>query len=848
MRITHFSTSDFRGAAARGALALHHQLLERGISSRFFAKECLLKETEQVPSSKPNLFWETIQKICFDENLSHELASSFTLGYPGSGQMCGEVMEETDIIHLHDIKGLFSPKDISALLSLGKPVVWSLPDSWAFTGGCHHALECAGWKSDCKNCLQLKVNPKGMPSKLLEKKHSLFGAPNLHIVTSSRWLAERASASRVFCKASIQTLPPVLPEAICPIPKREAKAQLGLHPETFTLLVVCENTGCQQRHREAVKQLLENCALFCAFKKLARNNRLRILSLGTAPEAFACEWGVMHAGNVGNHKKLSLLLSAADVAVLPHFAENGSQIILEAGSCGTPVIAMNAEGADELIRDGVTGKLVAKQDLRRMAEEICHVALHREIQAEWQKNSMHAFAESPKDGVERHLVLYERLFQSPIPHEKTRAEFPPRESSDDLPVFMDSLESILVAPGAREEAAMLAATNFKRAIVTAMAKLTLAEQRIQKQLRGATQDPIIEKSVISIGKLRRYLARAMGEWDLNGDMQNQYFRFQASAAAKTGRASADHQQSIRNRIMQWLYDAFLKKGYTAKPGVLEQHAPLPLVLEKFPRPRVAAHKLPSIAIVTPSYMQGCFIEQTILSIIDQDYPKLRYAVQDAGSTDTTVEILKQHSSRITSWVSGPDTGQARAIASGFEKVSGDIMAWLNSDDLLMPGALRFVGEYFRRHPEVDAIYGHRIIINEQSQEIGRWVLPPHDPEILRSIDYVPQETLFWRASLWRKVGGISTNFRFAMDWDLLLRFQKVRANIVRVPYFLGCFRMHTLQKTSAQMETIGNQEVNFLRLSTPGSQTDPAELGCLGQRVAHQSALCAWLLRFGIRW
>ena len=179
------------------------------------------------------------------------------------------------------------------------------------------------------------------------------------------------------------------------------------------------------------------------------------------------------------------------------------------------------------------------------------------------------------------------------------------------------------------------------------------------------------------------------------------------------------------------------------------------------------------------------------------------------------------------WTSGPDEGQADAIAKGFAKTSGkpsDIMAWINSDDFYLPGALAFVADYFARHPDVDLIYGHRILVDENSREIGRWFLPTHDDEVLRLYDFVPQETMFWRRRIWDKVGGIDTSFKFAMDWDLLLRFQAAGAKIVRVPYFLACFRIHSAQKTSAQMESVGQKEIDALRLRTFGRVLSPTEI------------------------
>ncbi|MEM0980132.1 MAG: glycosyltransferase [Cyanobacteria bacterium P01_H01_bin.58] len=221
--------------------------------------------------------------------------------------------------------------------------------------------------------------------------------------------------------------------------------------------------------------------------------------------------------------------------------------------------------------------------------------------------------------------------------------------------------------------------------------------------------------------------------------------------------------------------------------------------------------LPVVSIVTPSYNQAQFIEQTIKSVLAQDYPKLEYIVQDGASDDGTSEILKRYESQIKYIESSPDSGQSQAINRGFQKSTGEIMAWLNSDDLLIPGTVSYVAQYFANNPEVDVVYGHRILINEQGQEFGRWILPPHEDKILSWADYIPQETLFWRRSLWEKAGGwINESYRFAMDWDLLVRFLGARANFVCLPRFLGAFRVHDSQKTQGIVD-IGEEEMHRIR-------------------------------------
>ena len=252
-------------------------------------------------------------------------------------------------------------------------------------------------------------------------------------------------------------------------------------------------------------------------------------------------------------------------------------------------------------------------------------------------------------------------------------------------------------------------------------------------------------------------------------------------------------------------------------GNLNQYAPRPLLLEKYAISTPDLTHTPKISIITPSYNQGVYIERTIKSVLDQPYPNLEYFIQDGGSKDDTKKIIRQYESKLSGWASKKDNGQSHAINLGLGKTNGEIMAWLNSDDLLLPGALHTVANYFNRHPEVDVVYGNRLMIDENDMEIGRWILPGHDNDVLSWADYVPQETLFWRRRIWDKAGScIDESFRFAMDWDLLIRFRDAGARFGHIPHFLGAFRIHDLQKTSAAINDIGHEEMERIRQRVHG--------------------------------
>jgi glycosyltransferase involved in cell wall biosynthesis len=245
-------------------------------------------------------------------------------------------------------------------------------------------------------------------------------------------------------------------------------------------------------------------------------------------------------------------------------------------------------------------------------------------------------------------------------------------------------------------------------------------------------------------------------------------------------------------------------------GTFRHHNPIEPRLPSQPT-RALAHG-PRVSIVTPSYNQVRFLEATILSVLNQCYPNIEYIVQDGGSTDGSVDTLHGYADRLRYWASEPDRGQAHAINLGFRHATGEIMAWLNSDDLLLPGAVDAVVRYFQSHPEVDVVYGHRVVVDEEGREVGRWILPGHSGAALLWRDFIPQETLFWRRRLWERVGSaVDESYSFAIDWDLVVRFHRAGARFARVPRFLGAFRTHEQQKSLAWVEDTGRVEFDRIR-------------------------------------
>ena len=282
-------------------------------------------------------------------------------------------------------------------------------------------------------------------------------------------------------------------------------------------------------------------------------------------------------------------------------------------------------------------------------------------------------------------------------------------------------------------------------------------------------------------------------------------------------------------------------------GAYRHHDPRPAYKENFPvRNSLRAGQL-SFAIVTPSFNQRQYVGETLASVVGQEHPNLQYAVMDGGSKDGSQDVIAKHVQHLSVFVSEPDKGQSDAICKGFSKVSGDIMAYLNSDDMLMPGVLRYVEEYFQNHPEVDVVYGHRVIVDENGMQIGRWILPPHSNRETEYFDFIPQETMFWRRRIWEKVGGIDPSFQFAMDWDLILRFMAAGATFRRVPYYLAYFRAHDSQKSHLEFGTRGRQEIETLLLRVHHGEMDRKEFHKCSKAFRRKAILCTLLLDLGIR-
>jgi glycosyltransferase involved in cell wall biosynthesis len=209
-------------------------------------------------------------------------------------------------------------------------------------------------------------------------------------------------------------------------------------------------------------------------------------------------------------------------------------------------------------------------------------------------------------------------------------------------------------------------------------------------------------------------------------------------------------------------------------------------------------RMPTISIVTPSYNQAAFLEATIESVLRQDYPNIEYIVVDGGSTDDSVKIIRRYEKYLAWWCSEKDKGQSDAINKGWQMARGEIISYLNSDDLLLPGAINLIIDAYRSDHEASIYYGDWTYIDKDGVEIGRKKSSHCDFKkllVLGQGKFIAQAASFYRADLVRQVGLIDETLHLSMDYDLLLRLSR-QAKMIYIPQPLAQIRLHSLSKSS----------------------------------------------------
>jgi GT2 family glycosyltransferase len=240
-----------------------------------------------------------------------------------------------------------------------------------------------------------------------------------------------------------------------------------------------------------------------------------------------------------------------------------------------------------------------------------------------------------------------------------------------------------------------------------------------------------------------------------------------------------------------------------------------------------------VSIVTPSYNQALYLEQTIQSVLEQDYPRIEYIVVDGASTDDSFEIIKKYNDRLAYWISEKDSGQAEAINKGFARAKGEILAWLNSDDYYLPNTISAVVKCFEENPDVVMVYGNMLAVDGDGQIINVLKYKQLSLEDLLCFQIIGQPSVFFRRSALEKTGLLDISFHFMLDHHLWIRLAQL-GRILHIPQVWSAARYHAQAKNRARAAEFGREA--FRVLAWAKTQPGLAEVVSAVERRALASA------------
>jgi glycosyltransferase involved in cell wall biosynthesis len=419
LRIAQVNTKDISGGAAIASYRLHLGLVDSGVQCSLIvrhkesAEPTVICETTAKPDLRTDddyFILTVLQERYVNRNRSPVSDTQFSLSFPGHNLHLLPAVRSADIINLHWIVDYQSPSTIGRLLDLGKPVVWTLHDQWAFTGGCHFSAGCEKYKRDCYPCPQLGNDEFRVPRVMQRDKQRNLNRGNLTIISPSRWMADCARNSTVLEGLHIEVIPNgIQTDLFSPIPKSEAKAKMGFSPNCGVILFGSRNLSGLRKGGTELLEALRQCQVDPGFRSQLKRGDIRLMCFGSNSK-FVAGSGlpVTSLGYLDSTERLVSAYAAADMFVLPSREDNLPNTMLEAMSCGTPVIAFDVGGVSEAVVDGVTGRLAKLGNLAEMAEAIVWMTTHEELRCSMGAASRKAVLES--FSIEVQVKAYLRLF------------------------------------------------------------------------------------------------------------------------------------------------------------------------------------------------------------------------------------------------------------------------------------------------------------------------------------------------------------------------------------------------------------------------------------------------------
>lgn len=403
MKVIHLASEVGGGGAARSALNLHSGLLRRGVNSVMIVGEIYgdipqgvvqiasMRDAEKEFTSESDLLvWS---------NRSNRSNTHFSLNLPGWDPLTCDLLQEADLINLHWVAGCLSASSISALASLGKPIVWTLHDMRPLTGGCHFSAGCEGFAYDCRECPQLNDDLDGLASKNKGLLARAIEEAEIHIVTPSSWMLERAKKATSLRGGQISFIAYGVDSAhFAPGDKLQARQQLGLDPEASYILLASHNGRERRKGFDEALQILQEFKKRAVIARKVADASIRILLCGH--ETGVVEFPGYMVDRVGylDYEKMPTLYQAADVLLFTSLEDNMPNIVMEGLSCGLPIVGHELGGVRDLMRnDGNVEFLFPIGNIALSCAQIETLILD--------KSSQYQFGKSARDNMENALSL-----------------------------------------------------------------------------------------------------------------------------------------------------------------------------------------------------------------------------------------------------------------------------------------------------------------------------------------------------------------------------------------------------------------------------------------------------------
>ncbi len=385
MNILLLNTSDTTGGAAQACNRLYRALQHAGADVSFFVNEKTGNSTD-IHSFNETFFKKKIADARFAAErilLYPKLQNKkdlffFSPANTGLDISNHPAVKKADVLHLHWFnQGFLSLDSLQKLASWKKKIVWTLHDMWGFTGGCHYARGCENFKENCGNCPYLSEKTKqDLSAEVWKKKAALYDKSIFTFVTCSKWLADIAAQSSLLQGFNIHAIPnPINVEVFTPINKRVARGQLGLNPDKYYILFASQNLADERKGfrylREAVELLHEKNP------ELKNNVELLVFGKSKVDLQSLLPLKVNTLGSLSSQEKIVAAYNAANLFVLPSLEDNLPNTVMEALSCGVPVVSFNTGGIPEMVDDGINGFLAEQKSSAQLADAMLRIIENR---------------------------------------------------------------------------------------------------------------------------------------------------------------------------------------------------------------------------------------------------------------------------------------------------------------------------------------------------------------------------------------------------------------------------------------------------------------------------------------